>query len=154
MTASHDRFAPRSGFSVVLVAAAAALPAIASCSPPGRDLQPGRYRAALQTTGGELPFVLQAVRKSQQFKVVAVSGGRLTATIEGGYLRGEVRGDELRLAHFDGQTEGGYLRGELAGDTWTLAATHLRFVAVRNPDAELEDAPVTDAVVEPEAASP
>src|SRR5512147_333510 len=124
MTASRDRFAPRSGFSVVLVAAAAALLAIASCSPPGRNLQPGRYRAALQTTGGELPFVLQAVRKSQQFKVVAVRGGRLTATIEGGYLRGEVHGDELRLAHFDGQTGQLYVsketaRGELAGDTLT-----------------------------------
>lgn len=236
---------------------------IAACSPPSRDLQLGRYRATLQTQGGELPFVLEAVRKSQHVELFASSGGdrlalrgiqvgagkllaqwpdaggRLTATIEGRELRGavaltgangrpvalpfvatvgatwgffeqpltdnadaagrwsvtftgdggattrgiadlsqkfeqvsgtfrtrefehrvagEVHGDELRLAHFDGRTGQLYVarvnaRGELEGTAWTLAASRLRFVAVRNPDAVLEDPPVAGRGAQPTTAT-
>jgi hypothetical protein len=60
-------------------------------------------------------------------------------------LAGEVHGDQLRLAHFDGRSGQPYLakvnaRRELGGDAWTLPDSHLRFVAVRNPDAVLEAA--------------
>ena len=226
--------------------------AIVACSPPSRDLQPGRYRATLETQGGELPFVLDVVREGNGFTLYVASGddrvtlqgvkaetgkliaefpdaaGRLKATISGGelqgevalagagghaqampfkatlgqawgffehpltdnadtagrwavtftddggatvrgvvelrqsfervtgsfrtrtfehHLAGEVHGDELRLAHFDGRTGQLYVakvnaRGQLEGDAWTLAAGHLRFVAVREPDAVLDDLPV------------
>jgi hypothetical protein len=250
MTPSRDRFAQRFSCAVRLAAAAALGLSIAACSPPSRDLQPGRYRATLGTKGGELPFVLVVARDGKGFGLSLASGnervaltsvkaepgklaadlpdarGRLTATISddelqgevalagaGGRtqsvpfkatrgqawgffaepltdnadaagrwavrftdvhgvtlrgvadlqqkfervtgtfrtrdfehrLAGEVHGDELRLARFDGRSGQLYVakvnaRGELAGDAWALPDSRLRFVAVRNPDAVLDDA--------------
>jgi len=65
-------------------------------------------------------------------------------------LAGEVHGDELRLARFDGRSGQLYVakvnaRGELGGDTGTCPDSHLRLVAVRNPDAALAAAPAVAA---------
>jgi hypothetical protein len=74
-------------------------------------------------------------------------------------LTGEVHGDQLLLSFFDGRAGELYLakatrKGELEGEAWSLPSTHLRFVAVRNPDATLEEAPVAAGADEPAAAAP
>jgi len=65
-------------------------------------------------------------------------------------LAGELHGDQLHLARFDGRSGQPYVakvnaRSELGGDAWTLPDSRLRFVAVRNPDAVLEAAPAVAA---------
>jgi hypothetical protein len=255
MTPARDRFAQRFVPATGLAAAAALGLAIAACSPPSRNLQTGRYRAALETQGGELPFVLDVARDAKGFALSLVSGeertalqnmkiepgrltaelpdgrSRLTATISGDELHGEialaaaegrsqsvpfkatrgqawgffaepstdnadvagrwavtftddhgtsirgvaelqqkfarvtgtfrtrdfeqrlageVHGDDIRFARFDGRSGHLYVakvdaRGELAGDTWALPGSHRRFVAARNPDATLEEAAAVTA---------
>ncbi len=114
MTASRDRFAQRCASALRRGAGLMLCLAIVACSPPSRDLQPGRYRATLETQGGELPFVLDVVREGNGFTLYVASGddrvalqgvkaetgkliaefpdaaGRLKATISGGELQGEV----------------------------------------------------------------
>ncbi len=91
---------------------------------------------------------------AQSFEVV--TGTVLLATGDQRYLAGEVHGDELRLSRFDGGSA--YLyhaavngRGELEGEYWSGKTVHLRFVARRNPDAELDTSTVETDVREPGA---
>jgi thiol-disulfide isomerase/thioredoxin len=72
-----------------------------------------------------------------------VTGTMLLTTGDQRYLAGEVHGDQLRLSRFDGGSA--YLyhasvnqRGELVGEYWSGNTAHRTFVAVRNPDAELD----------------
>jgi peroxiredoxin len=91
---------------------------------------------------------------AQSFEVV--TGTVLLATGDQRYLAGEVHGDELRLSRFDGGSA--YLyhaavneRGELIGEYWSGRTGHLRFVARRNPDAELDTTAVATSLREPGA---
>jgi hypothetical protein len=63
-------------------------------------------------------------------------------------------GDELRLSRFDGGSA--YLyhasvnkRGELVGEYWSGKTGHRTFVAVRNPDAELDASDVATGMRDP-----
>jgi thiol-disulfide isomerase/thioredoxin len=72
-----------------------------------------------------------------------VTGTILTPTGDHRFLAGQARGDELRLSCFDGAHA--YLyharvdeQGKLVGEFWSGRTGHERFVAERNPDAELD----------------
>jgi hypothetical protein len=84
---------------------------LGGCSKPGRDLQPGRYRATLEVPIGEVPFELDVTRRAGGFDVeivadelrlrmtdVSVTPGRVTAVLPGGTasLALTVSGNELR----------------------------------------------------------
>jgi len=121
-----------------------------------RGQAPGCYAEPLTDDAGRRA-VTYTVDRGTSFRDVAdlqqkferVTGTFRTRDFEH-RLAGEVHGDELRLAHFDGRSGHLYVakvnaRGELGGDAWTLPDSHLRFVAVRNPDAVLEAAPAVAA---------
>jgi hypothetical protein len=221
-----------------------------ACAPPSRDLQPGRYRATVETPAGALPFAMDVERRGDGWQLTLVSGGsrtaatgveagpgHLAATLPGGavisaavaggelegdlslpqspggprklpfaakagqawlfyetastdnvdasgryavtytddagrttrgvaelkqefervsgtfrtaefehVLAGEVHGEELRLGYFDGHAGRLYVaradaKGDFVGEAWSSPATRARFVAVRDPDAVLQDAP-------------
>jgi len=88
------------------------------------------------------------------------SFGALTGTIlapSGDYrfLAGDARGDELQLSRFDGAQAHLFRaklndRGELEGQHWWGNFGHERFVASRNPDAELDMSSVATAMKDPE----
>jgi thiol-disulfide isomerase/thioredoxin len=236
--------------------------AIQGCGSRSRDLEPGSYRAVLESPGGELPFGLDVAREESGLVLYLVNGkervrvpevvveaGKLTArmpgyenavtaTISGDDLEGEVtlvrsggrkqsmplkarrgqtwrfyeepfsdnadfagrwsvtftddkgrtstgvaafeqlfgtvtgtiltpsgdyrflagdaRGDELQLSRFDGAQAHLFRaklneRGELEGQHWSGNFGHERFVALRNPDAELDMSPVATGMKDPAA---
>ena len=246
--------------SAALVVLAAILFAAWGCRPRSHELEPGSYRAVLQSPGGELPFVLDVAREESGLVLYLVNGkervrvpevvveagkltarmpgyeNALTATISGDELQGEVtlvraggqkqtmplearrgeawrfveepladnsdfsgrwsvtftddkgktspgvaefeqmfgavtgtilaptgdyrflagdaRGDELQLSRFDGAQAHLFRarlneRGELEGQHWSGNFGHERFVAVRNPDAELDMSSVVTGMKEP-----
>lgn len=84
--------------------------AIGGCGWPGRDLQPGAYRAVLELPGGELPFGLDVAQEESGFVLYLVNGeervrvpdvtaleGHLSATMPGfeNTLTAEIRGGTL-----------------------------------------------------------
>ena len=84
----------------------------------------------------------------------AVTGTVLTPTGDHRFLAGEARGDELMLSRFDGAQAHLYRaklneRGELVGEHWSGKFGHDRFVAVRNPDAELDTSSVATGLKDP-----
>jgi thiol-disulfide isomerase/thioredoxin len=84
----------------------------------------------------------------------AVTGTVLTPTGDHRFLAGEARGDELLLSRFDGAQAHLYRgklneRGELVGEHWSGRFGHDRFVAVRNPDAELDTSSVATGLKDP-----
>ena len=246
--------------SAALVVLAAILFATWGCRPRSHELEPGSYRAVLQSPGGELPFVLDVAREESGLVLYLVNGkervrvpevvveagkltarmpgyeNALTATISGDELEGEVtlvraggqkqtmplkarrgdawrfveepladnadfsgrwsvtftddkgktspgvaefeqmfgavtgtilaptgdyrflagdaRGDELQLSRFDGAQAHLFRarlneRGELEGQHWSGNFGHERFVAVRNPDAELDMSSVATGMKDP-----
>jgi hypothetical protein len=73
---------------------------ITACGWRSRELQPGSYRAVLESPGGELPFELDVAREESGFVLyiangeervrvtdVAVADGQLTATMPGSRIR-------------------------------------------------------------------
>jgi thiol-disulfide isomerase/thioredoxin len=83
-----------------------------------------------------------------------VTGTVLLATGDQRFLAGEVHGDELRLSRFDGGSAylyhaGTSKGGGLVGESWSGKTGHWRFVAARNPDAELDTAAVATALRDP-----
>jgi len=91
-------------------------------------------------------------------KFEGVTGTVITKDVEH-RVAGEVHGDQLLLSFFDGRAGRLYVakanrKGELEGEAWSLPSTHLRFVAVRNPDATLEEAPVAAGADEPAGGAP
>jgi len=74
----------------------------------------------------------------QSFERVTGSFGGVAGA--GGLLAGEMRGDELHLSRFDGETAI-LLRarvaadGTMTGEYWALGTGHRRFRAVRGPDS-------------------
>jgi hypothetical protein len=85
--------------------------ATSGCSARSGELQPGSYRAVLDSAGGELPFGLDVAQEEKGFVLYLVNGedrtqvpavtvteGRLTATLPGGAgtLTAGVRGGQLR----------------------------------------------------------
>ena len=84
-----------------------------------------------------------------------VTGTILTPTGDHRYLAGDARDDELRLSRFDGAQAHLYVgrlneRGELVGEHWSGQFWHERFVAVRNPDAELDTSAVATGLRDPD----
>ena len=84
-----------------------------------------------------------------------VTGTVLLSTGDQRYLAGEVHGDELRLSRFDGGSA--YLyhasvnkRGALVGEYWSGKTGHRTFVAVSNPDAELDVSDVATGMRDPD----
>lgn len=97
--------------AVSLSALLVVVAATSGCSGRSGELQPGSYRAVLESPGGELPFGLDVAQEEQGFVLylvngedrarvaaVTVSEGRLTATLPGdaGTLTAGIRGGELR----------------------------------------------------------
>ena len=85
--------------------------ATSGCGARSGELQPGSYRAVLESPGGELPFGLDVAQEESGFVLYLVNGedrarvaavtvteGRLTATLPGdaGTLTAGIRGGELR----------------------------------------------------------
>ena len=73
----------------------------------------------------------------------AVTGTMLTPTGDYRFLAGDAHGDELQLSRFDGAQAHLFRaklngRGQLEGRHWSGNFGHERFVALRNPDAELD----------------
>lgn len=71
-----------------------------------------------------------------------VSGTIRTPAGDPSLVSGEVYGEELRLARFDGEHAELYratvdARGDLAGEYWSGRSSHIRWRAERNPDAVL-----------------
>jgi thiol-disulfide isomerase/thioredoxin len=243
-----------------LVVLAAFLLATWGCRPRSHELEPGSYRAVLESPGGELPFRLDVAREESDFVLYLVNGkervrvpevvveagkltarmpgyeNALTATISGDDLEGEValvraggqrqtmplkarrgetwrfveepltdnadfsgrwsvtftsdkgktspgvaefeqrfgavtgtiltptgdyrflagdaHGDELQLSRFDGAQAHLFHaslneRGELEGQHWSGNFGHEQFVAVRNPDAELDMSSVATGMKDP-----
>jgi thiol-disulfide isomerase/thioredoxin len=89
---------------------------------------------------------------SQSFGTV--TGTVLTPTGDHRFLAGEAHGEELLLSRFDGAQAHLYRgklneRGELVGEHWSGRFGHDRFVAVRNPDAELDTSSVATGLKDP-----
>jgi hypothetical protein len=127
--------------ALITLATLAVLPA--GCAKPSRDLQPGSYRATLEVPGADIPFGLDVAREETGFVLYLVngeqrvrisdvkaapgrlsavmpgSGGRLTATISGGALRGEVTFPRAR-----GRNEVLAFKADL-GKTWRFFADPL-----------------------------
>ena len=106
MAPQRVRLAP-----VRIVASLLAACALAACAPPGRDLQPGAYRAVVDSPGGDLPFGLDVAKQGASFTIVLVNGeerlpvtglrvggGRVTMSLPGGAstLTGTISGGEIR----------------------------------------------------------
>lgn len=243
-----------------LVVLAAFLCATLGCRPRSHELEPGSYRAVLESPGGDLPFGLDVAREESGLVLYLVNGkerlrvpeviveagkltarmpgyeNALTATISGDDLEGEVtlvraggqrqtmplkarraetwrfvdepltdnadfsgrwsvtftddkgktspgvaefeqmfgtvtgtilaptgdyrflagdaHGDELQLSRFDGAQAHLFRarlneRGQLEGQHWSGNFGHERFVAVRNPDAELDMSSVATGMKDP-----
>jgi hypothetical protein len=106
---------PRTARFVAALTALLCVPLLpAGCAKPSRNLQPGSYRATLEVPGADIPFGLDVAREDTGFVLYLVngeqrvrasdvkavpgrlsavmpgSGGRLTASISDGALRGEV----------------------------------------------------------------
>ena len=84
----------------------------------------------------------------------AVTGTILTPTGDYRFLAGDAHGDELQLSRFDGAQAHLFRarlngRGELEGQHWSGNFGHERFVAVRNPDAELDMSSVATDMKDP-----
>lgn len=105
------RRAPASVRAAPVLAAAFIALAVAGCSPPGRELQPGTYRAVVDSPGGDLPFGLIVARDGRGVVMSLVNGeetlaatqvsvqdGRLSATLPGGRstLDAKIAGDQVR----------------------------------------------------------
>jgi len=97
--------------AVSLSALLVVVAATGGCSARSGELQPGSYRAVLESAGGELPFGLDVAQEEKGFVLYLVNGedrtqvsavtvteGRLNATLpgDGGTLTAEVRGGTLR----------------------------------------------------------
>ncbi|HET7202433.1 MAG TPA: TlpA disulfide reductase family protein [Steroidobacteraceae bacterium] len=72
------------------------------------------------------------------------------------YLAGEVRDEELRLSRFDGGAAVLYeakldSKGNLVGEAWTDRDGRQRFVAKRNPDADVDAGAIATQLRNPEA---
>jgi Redoxin len=72
-----------------------------------------------------------------------VTGTVLLPANDQRFLAGEVHDDELRLSRFDGGAALLYharlnTKGELVGESWSDRGGHQRFVARRNPDANVD----------------
>jgi peroxiredoxin len=84
----------------------------------------------------------------------AVTGTMLTPTGDYRFLAGDAHGDELQLSRFDGAQAHLFRarlndRGELEGQHWSGNFGHERFVALRNPDAELDMSSVATDMKDP-----
>ena len=83
-----------------------------------------------------------------------VTGTILTPSGDYRFLAGDARGDELQLSRFDGAQAHLFRarlndRGELEGQHWSGNFGHERFVALRNPDAELDMSSVATDMKDP-----
>ncbi len=84
----------------------------------------------------------------------SVTGTILAPSGDYRFLAGDARGDELQLSRFDGAQAHLFRakvndRGELEGQHWSGNFGHERFVAARNPDAELDMSPVATGMKDP-----
>jgi len=110
MTEPRVRPAPaRIAGGVACVFACATLWLVA-CTPPSQDLQPGSYRATVETPIGALPFAMDVERSGDGWHLTLVSGesraaatgvkaepGHLAATLPGGaVISATVSGGELK----------------------------------------------------------
>ncbi len=85
-----------------------------------------------------------------------VAGTMLTPTGDYRFLAGDARGDDLQLSRFDGAQAHLFRarlnqRGELEGQHWSGNFGHERFVALRNPDVELDMSSVATDMKDPAA---
>jgi peroxiredoxin len=83
-----------------------------------------------------------------------VTGTILAPTGDYRFLTGDAHGDELQLSRFDGAQAHLFRaklnsRGELEGQHWSGNFGHERFVAARNPDAELDMSSVATGMKDP-----
>ena len=83
-----------------------------------------------------------------------VTGTILTPAGDYRFLAGDAHGDELQLSRFDGAQAHLFRaklneRGELEGQHWSGNFGHERFVAVRNPDVELDMSAVATGLKDP-----
>jgi thiol-disulfide isomerase/thioredoxin len=83
-----------------------------------------------------------------------VTGTILTPAGDYRFLAGDAHGDELQLSRFDGAQAHLFRaklngRGELEGQHWSGNFGHERFVAVRNPDVELDMSSVATGLKDP-----
>jgi thiol-disulfide isomerase/thioredoxin len=83
-----------------------------------------------------------------------VTGTILTPTGDYRFLAGDARNDELQLSRFDGAQAHLFRarlnqQGELVGQRWSGNFGHERFVAVRDPDAELDMSSVATDMKDP-----
>jgi hypothetical protein len=124
--------------------------AVAACGYLDRDLQPGSYRAALETPAGQLPFGLDVAKESDRYVLylingeerlrvedVQIDGGNLRATLPGSAaafsLRVKRKGleGELSLPLGDGKLTTLPLRAE-------LGKTHLFFEEPLTDNADVQ----------------
>jgi thiol-disulfide isomerase/thioredoxin len=110
----------------------------------------GRWSVTFTDDKGKAsPGVAEFVQKFE-----AITGTVLTPTGDHRFLAGEAHGDELLLSRFDGAQAHLYRgklneRGELVGEHWSGKFSHERFVAVRDPDAELDASSVATGLHDP-----
>jgi AhpC/TSA family len=101
----------------------------------------GRWSVQFTSAGGRLePGVLMLEQSFER-----VSGTVQLPDADQRYLAGEVRDEELRLSRFDGGAAVLYearldAKGRLVGTAWSDRGGSRRFVAMRDPDASIEQA--------------
>jgi len=126
-------------------ALACACVALGACAPPNRELQAGRYRAVVDSAGGDLPFALQVTRDASGYGLSIVEGdlslpatgvrvheGKVTAVLPGG------------RSTLEGTVADGALRGEIALVAPDGSSHPIPFKAILGQAWRFHEQPATD----------
>lgn len=119
--------------------------AFAACTPPNRDLQPGHYRAVVDSPGGDLPFTLAVTRAADGYTLAIVDGERplpaTDLTVQGGKLTATWPGGRSTL---EATIADGTLRGEIGFVAADGRRHPIAFKAVHGQDWRFYEQAATD----------
>jgi thiol-disulfide isomerase/thioredoxin len=112
----------------------------------------GRWQMVFTDESGQR--VRGVAELQQQFE--QVTGTVILPTGDQRFLAGDVRDETLQLSRFDGGAAVLYeakldAKGDLAGETWSDRGGRWRFVATRDPDAEVESSAAATELRNPDA---